>query len=69
MSGPFLGVIDHVDVEERGKDRDEAVARAFARMNAAAKGRRTVAEERLAVARVRRLGPNWWGIRFVGAVR
>jgi hypothetical protein len=54
-----------------GRDRKDAIARAFAFMDAHSKGRKTTAAERYEVYRVRFLGfsskdgsANWWAVHY-----
>ena len=50
--------------ETTGRDRKEAIANAFAFMNAHSKGRRSKAEDRYIVTRVRQLGAGMWAVRY-----
>jgi hypothetical protein len=50
--------------EAAGHNRKEAIANAFAFMDAHSKGRKRKAAERYEVVRVSRLGPGWWNVAF-----
>jgi hypothetical protein len=50
--------------EVQGRDREDAVRHFFEHLNRAAKGRRSSAEDRYRVVRVRRLGFRWWSVSW-----
>jgi hypothetical protein len=64
VSGDLFDYAKVMFSEAPGRDRDEAVAKLFARFDQESKGRRRPAEARYRVVRVRRLGPNWWSIAW-----
>jgi hypothetical protein len=64
MADDLFRYIRSASAEAAGRDRKEAIANAFAFMDAHTKYRRRPCAEKFEVTRVRRLGPGWWAVSF-----
>jgi hypothetical protein len=64
MPDDLFRYIRSASAETVGKDRKDAIANAFAFMDAHSKGRKRTAAARYEVVRVRRLGRGWWTVSF-----
>lgn len=64
MTDDLFRFIRSATAEAGGRTREEAIARAFAFMDAHARGRKKPAADRYEVVRVRWLGPGWWAVSF-----
>jgi hypothetical protein len=64
MSDGLFRYKGYAIAETPGSDRDDAIRRAFAFMDAHSKRRRTKATDRYEVFRVRRLDRGWWAVYY-----